>query len=360
MFELLLSRCVDSIQQQTLDAGRWFGHRVFMVDGSSFSMPDTIALQNHFGQHSSQKPGCGFPTAHWLAMLHMGTGMITKMLASPLRTHDMARTAELHPELQSGDLLVADRAFCSFAHLCLLIERRVEAVLRVHQRTIVNFTPRRAHTHPNRANAIKGLPWSKWLRQLGIEDQVVVWIKNRSSRPRWMSKEQLELLPDEITVRELRYKVRQKGFRAKQITLVTTLLDHEVYSLEELADLFRRRWEIETHFGQIKTTMAMDVLKCQTVEGVLKELHVFALIYNLVRQVIVNAAVKQNVEVSRISFIDALRWLQSTKPGGELTKLFVNPDRPNRYEPRVKKRRPKTFAIMTKPRKKLKQELATQ
>ena len=360
VFELLLSRCVDSIQQQTLDTGRWLGHRVFMVDGSSFSMPDTIALQNHFGQHSSQKPGCGFPTAHWLAMLHMGTGMITKMLASPLQTHDMARTAELHPELQSGDLLVADREFCSFAHLCLLIERGVEAVLRVHQRTIVDFTPGRAYTNPNRAKAIKGLPRSKWLRQLGIEDQVVMWIKNRSSRPSWMSKEQFELLPNEITVRELRYKVHQKGFRAKQITLVTTLLDHEVYFLEELADLFRRRWEIETHFGQIKTTMAMDVLKCQTVEGVLKELHVFALIYNLVRQVILNAAVKQNVEVSRISFIDALRWLQSTNVGGELTKLFVNPHRPNRYEPRVKKRRPKTYALMTKPRRQLKQELATQ
>ena len=360
VFELLLSRCVDSIQQQTLDTGLWFGHRVFMIDGSSFSMPDTIALQNHFGQHTTQKPGCGFPTAHWLAMLHMGTGMITKMLASPLRTHDMAPTAELHPELQAGDLLVADRAFCSFAHLCLLIERRVEAVLRVHQRTIVDFTPRRSYTNPNRTNVIKGLPRSRWLRQLGIQDQVVVWIKNRSSRPAWMSKEQYELLPNEITVRELRYQVHQKGFRAKQITLVTTLLDHEVYSLEELADLFRRRWEIETHFGQIKTTMAMDVLKCQTVEGVLKELHVFALIYNLVRQVIVNAAAKQNVEVARISFIDALRWLRSAKIGDQLNKLFVNPHRPNRYEPRVKKRRPKTYTFMTKPRSQLKKELAAQ
>ena len=175
-----------------------------------------------------------------------------------------------------------------------------------------------------------------------------------------MSKEQYELLPNEITVRELRYQFHQKGFRAKQITLVTTLLDHEVYSLEELADLFRRRWEIETHFGQIKTTMAMDVLKCQTVEGVLKELHVFALIYNLVRQVIVNAAAKQNVEVARISFIDALRWLRSAKIGDQLNKLFVNPHRPNRYEPRVKKRRPKTYTFMTKPRSQLKKELAAQ
>ena len=360
VFEFLLSRCVGSIQQQTLDAGWWLGHRVFMVDGSSFSMPDTIALQNHFGQHTSQKPGCGFPTAHWLGMLHMGTGMITKMLASPLRTHDMARTAELHPELKAGDLLVADRAFCSFAHLCLLIERRAEAVLRVHQKTIVDFTPQRPYTNPNRTNPIKGLPRSRWLRQLGVTDQVVVWLKNRTNGPAWMTKEQYALLPDEITVRELRYSINQKGFRTKKITLVTTLLDHEVYSLEELADLFRRRWEIETHFGQIKTTMAMDVLKCQTVDGVLKELHMFALIYNLVRQVIVIAAANQNIAMSRISFIDALRWLRSVKVGNELTKLVVNPHRPNRYEPRVKKRRPKTYNLMTKPRNQLKKDFAIQ
>ncbi len=360
VFELLLSRCVDSIQKETLETGRWFGHRVFMIDGSSFSMPDTIALQNHFGQHTMQKSGCGFPTAHWLAMLHMGTGMITKVLASPLRTHDMARAAELHPELIAGDLLVADRAFCSFAHLCLLIERGVDAVLRVHQRTIVDFTPHRQHANPNSFSASqKGLPRSKWLRRLGVEDQVVTWFKNKSSRPRWMSREQFALLPNEITVRELRYTVNQKGFRAKKITLVTTLQDHAIYSLPELADLFRRRWEIETHFGNIKTTMAMDVLKCKTVDGVLKELHVFALVYNLVRQVIVLAAEKQDVDVERISFIDALRWLQSARHGDDLSPLFVNPLRPDRYEPRVKKRRPKTYTFMTKPRNQLKQELAT-
>ena len=355
VFELLLRRCVDSIQKETLDTGRWLGHRVFMVDGSSFSMPDTPVLQSHFGQHTLQKPGCGFPTAHWLAMLHMSTGMITRMLASPLRTHDMSRTAELHPELHAGDLLVADRAFCSYPHLCLLIERGVEAVLRVHQRTIVDFTPERPHALPNkRSAAAKGLPRSKWLRRLGVNDQVVQWMKNQISRPDWMTTEQFALLPGKITVRELRYTVNQKGFRAKEITLVTTLLDHEVYTLPELANLFRRRWEIETAFGHIKTTMKMDVLKCKTVDGVLKELHVFALVYNLIQQVIVLAADRQKVGVTSISFIDALRWLQSASNGEELGKLFVNPDRPNRYEPRVKKRRPKTYALMTKPRKELK------
>ena len=139
-----------------------------------------------------------------------------------------------------------------------------------------------------------------------------------------------------------------------------TLLDDRIYSFAEIAELYGRRWEIETNFGHVKTTMKMDVLKCKTVDGVLRELHVFALIYNLVRQVMMEAAIRQNVAVNRISFIDALRWLQSAQPGDELSKLVVVPERPHRYEPRVRKRRPKKYKLMTKPRKQLKQELAQQ
>jgi hypothetical protein len=120
-----------------------------MIDGSSFSMSDTPQLQSFFGQPGGQKPGCGFPVAHWLVMMHMGTGMITKMLTSPLRTGDMSNVVELHPELAAGDVLVADRAFCSFPHLCLLMERGVKAVLRIHNQTIVDFTPGRPHAIPN-------------------------------------------------------------------------------------------------------------------------------------------------------------------------------------------------------------------
>lgn len=323
-------------------------------------MPDTPALQAHFGQPTGQRPGCGFPTAHWLALLHAGSGMITKMLASPLRTHDMSKTTELHPELQAGDVLVADRAFCSFAHLVLLAQRQVHGLLRIHQRTLVDFTPGRAHVRPDagKADRKKGLPRSRWLRALGVNDQLVEWLKPAATnRPKWMSREQFDALPNSIEVRELRYTITEKGFRPKQITLVTTLVDAEVYPLEVLADLFRRRWEIETNFGHLKTTMKMDVLKCKTVDGVLKELQVFALIYNLVRQVMLLASARQQVDVRRISFIDALRWLQTALPGDELSNLVVNPHRPNRLEPRVRKRRPKQYPVMRKPRRQLKKEL---
>ena len=173
-----------------------------------------------------------------------------------------------------------------------------------------------------------------------------------------MTTEQFKALPEEITVRELRYEVHQKGFRVKQVTLVTTLLNDVIYSLPEIAELYRRRWEQETNFGHVKTTMKVDVLKCKTVEGVLKELHVFALIYNPVRQIIIEAATRQKVAVHRISFIDALRWLKSALPGDNLAELVALPDRPKRYEPRVRKRRPKQYKLMKKTRAQLRQELA--
>jgi hypothetical protein len=242
--------------------------------------------------------------------------------------------------------------------LALLLQRGVHGVLGVHQRTIVDFTPGRPHVVPGKGKADhqKGKPRSRWLKQLSATDQIVDWLKPAEC-PEWMSAEQFAALPDSITVRELRYTIQEKGFRPKSITLVTTLLDPEHYSLPSLAELFRPRWEIETNFGHLKTTMKMDVLKCKTVDGVLKELQVFALIYNLVRQVMLEAACRQQVDVRRISFIDALPWLQTARPGDDLPRLVVNPYRPNRLEPRVRKRRPKQHPLMTKPRAVLQKEL---
>jgi hypothetical protein len=358
VLHLLLQRCVDALQQETFCAARWLGHRVFQVDGSSFSMPDTPQLQAHFGQPGGQQSGCGFPVAHWLVMLHAGTGMITKMLTAPLRTHDMAGVAEVHPELRGGDILVADRGFCSYVHLALLWQRGVHGLLRIHQRTIVDFTPGRAYVHPCRGKAAckQGQPRSRWIEQLGTNDQIVEWFKS-PNRPQWMSERQYAALSASIVVRELRYTIHEKGFRPREITLVTTLLDAGRYTLRDLAKLYNQRWETETNFAHLKTTMKMDVLKCKTVEGVLRELQVFALIYNMVRQVMLAAASRQGVDVRRISFIDALRWLQSASPGDALPKLVVNPLRTNRIEPRVRKRRPKPYPLMSKPRKQLKKKL---
>jgi hypothetical protein len=356
VFRELLRRVADRIKPVIDDSGKWHGHRVFVADGSSFSMPDTPELHEHFGQPSVQEPGCGFPVAHLLALFHVGTGMLTEVLTAPLCTHDMSGVARLHPQLRDGDVLLGDRGFCSFAHLALLAARGVHGVFRIHQRQIVDFTPQRAHARPGRKKAPKGLPRSRWLRGLGPTDQVVAWLKPEE-RPDWMTAEQYASLPEELVVRELRYRTGRAGFRVRQVTLVTTLADGELYPLVELAELYRKRWEVEGNLKNLKTTMKMDILRCETVAGVSKELLMFALVYNLVRLVMLEASRRQGVPVDRISFVDALRWLSEARPGVALPKLVVNPDRADRVEPRVRKRRPKQYPLMTKPRSELRKAL---
>lgn len=359
--QVLLSRCTRQMMESARDTGKWLGHQLWIVDGSSFSMSDTKDLQDHFGQPGGQEEGCGFPVAHWLALVHFGSGLLRKVLTSPLRTHDMSRTTHLHPSLEPNDVLLGDRAFCSFAHVALLTARKIHAVLRIHQRTIVNFRPRRKHAQPGRGKkkgSQKGLPRSKWIQKLGPKDQIVEWFKPESC-PVWLSELEFAALPETLRVRELRYRISRPGYRTCEVTLVTTLLDAKIYTADELANAYRLRWTIETSLKHIKTTMKMDVLHCQTVEGVLKELSMFVLVYNMVRMTILEAAKRQQVEPDRISFVDALRWLRNAKPGEKLPKLVVNPSRPDRYEPRVRKRRPKQYSVMTKPREELRKLLAS-
>ena len=146
LFENLLRRVGDVLLPQTQDAGRWRGHRTWTLDGSSFSMSDTPALQKHFGQPSAQAKGCGFPVAHLLALFHAGTGLLLRVVAAPLCTHDMSQIVKMHLELAVGDILVADRGLASFGHLALLFMRNAHAVFRGHQKQIVSFRAGRQHT----------------------------------------------------------------------------------------------------------------------------------------------------------------------------------------------------------------------
>lgn len=340
----------DPIDQQ----GHWLGHRTFIMDGSSCSMPDTPELQRHFGQPGNQRPGCGFPVAHLLVLFHAGTGLLREILTSPLRTHDMSQVVQLHPALEPNDIGLGDRGFCSYAHLALLSLKEVFGVFRIHQQRKVEFQ----HVEPsdNDAAAAPNGRLPRWLYRLGARDHVVEWIKPKKA-PEWMTTSQYATLPERQVVRELRYPVGQRGFRVREVTLVTTLLDPELYPLEALAELYRQRWQAELHLRDLKTTMNMDVLKCKTVDGVLKEIHVFALVYNLVRVVLQAAARRQHMSIVRLSHIDAFRWLASANEGEALPKIVVNPDRPDRVEPRVVKRRPKEYDRMTRPRAELRRQL---
>ena len=357
LFEDLLERVCDALFPELQGTGRWRGHRTWSVDGSSFSMPDTPELQDHFGQPSGQAKGCGFPVAHLLALFHAGTGLLLRVVASPMRTHDMRHAALLHKELDEGDILLADRGFASYVHLALLSLRKMHAVFRCHQKQIVNFCVGRKHTGQSKPK--KGLPRSRYVQHLGRWDQLVEYIKPKS-KPIWMEESTWLTMPDLLLLRELRFLTPQRGHRTRVITLVTTLLDSEAYPAAALAELYLSRWQIEVNFRHLKTTMRMDVLHCKTVDGVLKELYMFAITYNLIRLVMLEACRRQKVPLDRISFIDALRWLRDANPNTILTDLIVNPSRPNRLEPRVIKRRMKEYNLMKKPRHKLRKSLKRQ
>jgi hypothetical protein len=210
-----------------------------------------------------------------------------------------------------------------------------------------------------RTPAVKGIPRSRWLTALGVHDQLVTWLKPQT-RPSWLARETLAALPEALVLREVRYPTGTPGCQTRQITLVTTLLDPGRYTVTDLAELYCRRWQIETALAHLKTTMQMDVLHCKTVPGVLKELTVFALVSNLVRMVMWHSATLQRLNVERSSFLDALRWLGAPHTGTSLMALIVNPKRPHRVEPRVKKRRPKSFPLMITPRQELRQQLLQQ
>jgi Transposase DDE domain len=354
VFHWLLEKTAAAFRSATSGTSRWLGHRVWLADGSSFSMSDEPELRRHFGQPGGQRKGCGFPVAKWLALFDLTTGMLLRSATSPLRSHEMSQAAAISRELEPGDLVLGDRGFCSYAHLALLTLRQLHGVFRIHQKQIVDFTPGRRGARRG-SKDLPGMPRSRWVLAHGDSDQVVAWFKPKR-KPSWLDAADYAELPAELTVRELRYRVAVPGYRVREVTLVTTLLDAVTYTASALADLYYRRWQVEINFRHIKISMKMDVLRCETVEGVLKELAVFALAYNLVRSVMVESARLQGVEPDRVSLVDAVRWMIGVEEA-DPSVLVVNPSRPGRVEPRVVKRRPKQYMRMTKPRSVLRNQL---
>lgn len=331
------------------DEGLWRGHRTCLIDGSGFSMPDTPELQKEFGQPGGQRKGCGFPVAHLLALFDAYTGMLRETIVAPLRTHDMSQVRPMHALLQAGDIVLGDRGFCSYVHLALIQRDGLHAVFRLHQRQSADFSI-------DAAREFTGKSRSRVVHRFGEDDHIAEW-KKPPKPPTWMTQENFDALPETIRVRLVRYRIASAGCRTREVTLATTLMNPTQYPAAELAKLYEVRWDVETNFRHLKTTMKMDVLKCKHVDGVLKEVLVFALTYNLVRTVMLVAATRQKVVPQRISFIDALRWLQRATPGAELPRLIVLPIRPGRVEPRVIKRRVHEYPLMKKPRSILRQTI---
>lgn len=356
----------------------WCGLRPLLVDGSSTIAPDTPSSQKAFGQPGEQKPGCGFAIPKIVGLFDAATGLILELMDFPLRTHEQSKVWKLHPLLGPGDVLVGDRGFCSFVHLAMLAARGVAGLFRMHQRQIVDFRLHRKARGASKSCGQRrrkcqgqakgrsanqcgqvGLPSSRFVKRLGKHDQVVEWRKP-SPRPKWMTAEQYASLPATLLVRELRYWLPRKGQRTLCVTIATTLLDAVRYPKEKIAELYKVRWTVETHFAELKTTLKMRRVKSQTADGVRKELAVYALVYNLVHIVMLEAACRQGVPVERISFVDTIRWLLSALPGEEMPKLIINPRRPDRHEPRVIKDLQDSYRKMTKPRRELRKALKKQ
>jgi hypothetical protein len=321
------------------DDGCFYGHRVLLLDGSTAMAPETGDSCRSLGQPRGQKPGCGFAVPQVIALFDAFTGVALQVIGCPLYTREMRTLFNLHPLLAAGDLLLGDRGLCSWVHLALLQSRGCHGCFRLHQRQFVRFDSRSRGTHAN----------SRRMKRLGNNDQLAQWLKPRS-RPAWVSSEQYAQLPERLIVRESRYRLIRTGYRTRWVFIVSTLLDPMIYPHAELTRLYGLRWQVETHFAELKTTLKMRRLKSRTPAGVLKELAVFALVYNLVRAVMLRAAVRQKVEPTRISFVDTLRWLLSARPGEPLPLLLINPRRPGRHEPRAMKDWRESYPKMTLPR----------
>ncbi len=193
---------------------RWHEHRLFAMDGTSDSMPDTPELRSHYGVPSGCRPGLGFPTSHLMMLMDHRSGLLIDCIDSPLTTSDVSQTPPLHALLRPGDVVLADVAFSGYGHLALPIQANLHAVMPAHHRRIIDFSPDRAYARPRKGKQSKnvGKPRSRISKTLGSGDQWVEYFKP-GDKPAWMSDEQWRQLPESITVREIRRSVKRHGFR---------------------------------------------------------------------------------------------------------------------------------------------------
>ena len=330
--------------------GTLAGRPVKVVDGSSAQMPDTPENQGRYPQPSAQKPGCGFPVIKFLLLFSLNSGSVLHAVMAHLTRHELRLVRQLQGQLHQGDMLLGDRAYGEFGTLASWPQAGVDVVARLHQGRRVDF--RKA-------------------RRLARNDALFVWHKGRSQTDIFSPKE-WSRLPAQITVRIVRFTATIRGHRGRRITLVTSLRDPKLYPAEQLIGLYARRWRLELCLRDLKTTMGMEQLRCQSPDLVEKELLMYLIGHNVIRCLMAEAVARHQVELERVSFrgtVDAARQFtaaiaraRSRKLRDQLWEdLLLNlardlvPYRPNRSEPRARKRRPKPFPLLTKPRRQFKE-----
>jgi hypothetical protein len=324
---------------------RWKGRRVKLVDGTTVSMPDTPENQAAYPQHAAQAPGVGFPIARLVVVFCLACGTAIDAALGRYqgkRTGETALLRGLDGALEAGDILLADRYFGGWFDLALLHGRGVDAVVRLHQQRTCDF--RRG-------------------RRLGPTDHVVEWAKPQ--RPTWMDAATYARLPDRLVVREVQVRVAQAGFRTRHVVVVTTLVDPAV-TAADLAELYRARWHAELDLRSLKVTLGLDVLRCKTPAMVRKEVWARLVAYNLIRAVLARAALDLDCPPRELSFKGGLQAVRAFAErllgatGSTAAQLYEwllivigshqVGDRPDRVEPRKRKRRPKHYPLLTQPR----------
>lgn len=342
----LTLQLADACEAQIPENWLWQNRHVHLVDGTTASMPDTPANQAAWPQPPAQRPGLGFPLIRMVVLLSLATAMLTGMELGPYQGKETGETALLRPllaRLHAGDIVLADRYYCSYFMIALLRELRIDCVFRLHQRRTADFC--------------RG-------RRLGPGDHLAVW--TRPDKPDWMDQETYQRMPMSLTVRELQVSVRQPGFRVEQLVVATTLTDAETYTREDLGELYRKRWLVELDIRTLKITLGMDVLRCKTPEMVRREIWTGLLAYNLIRRTMLQAALASGQSPRQLSFTAALQAVAASWtavllcPEATAVRLIAVQlknlalqrvgDRPDRIEPRKVKRRPKPQPLLTEPR----------
>jgi len=343
--ERVLAATAQAAERRAASRPQLQGRPVKVVDGSSVQLPDTAANQKAYPQPSGQQPGCGFPVMKLAVLFSLASGALLDVVLGNLHQHDLRLFQRLWEGLKAGDILLGDRAYGDYVTLAGLPRQGVDVVARLHQRRKVDF--RRA-------------------KRLAQEDGVFVWRKG-CMQSTILTPEQWAALPAEIRVRIVRFTAACRGFRTQRITLVTTLLDAELYPVAELVALYLRRWRIELCLRDLKTTLGLEQLRCQSPAMVRKELLAGLIAHNLIRCVMAEAAQVYEAELERLSFkgaVDALRQYSAVQAQARTHRLKrklwqdllrtlardVVPLRPGRTEPRALKRRPKPFPLLNRPR----------
>lgn len=333
-----------TIQHAHGGQGLWYGRRVTVVDGSGLSMPDTPENQEKYPQSRKILPGCGFPEMRFVALFSLATGVLLHSAWASRYVSERALFRQLWENLIPGDVVLGDRGFCGFLEFFMLLAQGIDSVMRLHQR---------------RSTGVR------IVKRIGPGDALVQWIKMKPC-PKGFTKDFWAAVPDVLNLRHISFTVDIPGFRSQSITIATTLTDHKQYPASAFAELYRRRWCAELYFRDIKIAMNMDLLRCKTPEMVEKEVVMHISAYNLIRATMIEAAQATQKPLDRISFKGACQAIREWTPilaiVTEATSINLYeamlqaigrapiPHRPNRTEPRARKRRPKNYQLLNQPR----------